>query len=741
VKKNRKTLLLVGNPNVGKSVFFNAMTGHYALVSNYPGTTVELMHGKALLSQTRHPLHPIHPLHHKHFKKKTAPPHHPCRKKRQRGFLRHHPHLALPLEGFEDIVDSPGMYALCPLTEEERVSQRLLLEGYLPQGPRGGGGPTLTRRGPRGGLKEEPLEEPPHEEVLLHVVDAKNLHRALPLSLQLLELGKPLALALNLYDEALAEGVEIEAHTLSQHLGIPVVPTVATRGEGFEALALALQSTALPPTPFQLHYGEAIENAVAALHPLLLPACGPQTRATALLLLQGDTPLLHHLKKQYPTLASPLQTTLEAVASTLETKTTLLHIASQRYEAASTLAEACYRPKGPRRKTFWESLGHLATHPLTGLPLLLLVLYFGLYQFVGTFGAGFLVNFLEGKLFGEILLPPFQTLLLRLLPGEEGGGAYWLRELFGGEYGLVTLGLTYALAIVLPIVASFFFFFSLLEDSGYFPRLALLADKAFKWVGLNGRAIIPLVLGLGCGTMATLVTRIQETRRERLISIVLLALAVPCSAQYGVISALLIPSSGASSFPLAFSLWLAAVLSLFLLSGTLLSRVLPGKPASFYMEIPPMRMPMLHNVLQKTFARLRWYFWEVLPIFLFASFLIWLGRLTGLFGWLVSALAPLTKAVGLPPQMAEVFLFGFFRRDFGAAGLYAMEKAGALNPSQVLIACIMLTLFLPCIAQFLMVRRERGWWTALSIGGLVAAVSLGAGKLTHSLLEWTGLQL
>jgi len=486
---------------------------------------------------------------------------------------------------------------------------------------------------------------------------------------------------------------------------------------------------------FYLSYGEEIEASLASLTPLLSPAYGPQSRAAALLLLQGDNRLLRRLKKQYPHLAAPLQHQLDNIATRLDTKTALLHIATRRYEAAAALADACCRPLSPPRKTFWEALGRLATAPLTGIPLLLGVLYLGLYQFVGVFGAGMLVNLLEGKLFGEMLLPPFQALLETLLPGEVGGWAYWLRELFGGDYGLVSLGLTYALAIVLPIVASFFFFFSLLEDSGYFPRLALLADKAFKWLGLNGRAVIPLVLGVGCGTMATLVTRIQETRRERLISVVLLALAIPCSAQYGVISALLAPS------PTAFVLWLSTVVLLFVLTGVLLSRLLPGKPASFYMEIPPMRRPLLRNVVQKTFARLRWYFWEVLPIFLFASFLIWVGRLLGLLAWLVSVLAPVVKGVGLPEQMAEVFLFGFFRRDFGAAGLYALEKAGALSPAQILIACVMLTLFLPCIAQFLMVRRERGWPVALSIGVFTVAISLGAGKLMGSLLEWTGVAL
>ena len=664
----RKTLLIVGNPNVGKSVLFNAFTGRYAVVSNYPGTTVELMQGKA------------------------------------------RPHS--PLACFETIIDTPGIYALYPLTEEERVSQHMLL------------GAT--------------------DAVLLHVVDAKNLHRALPLTLQLLELQKPLVLALNLYDEALAEGVEVDTQALAARLGIRVVSTIATREEGLEALHQALGEAAKQGEEkapgggggFWLQYTQEVEEALATLTPRLVPTFGPQSRALALLLLQGDRPW-ESLCKPGSDEALALQSCLEDIRLRLPTQTALLGIATQRYEAAFALAEACIRPLPKTRNGFWETLSRIAIAPATGIPLLLLALYLGLYQFVGVFGAGVLVDFLEEKLFGQLLLPPFEALLSRLLPGE--GTAYWLRELLGGDYGLVSLGLKYSLAVILPIVASFFFFFSLLEDSGYFPRLALLADRAFKWIGLNGRAIIPLVLGVGCGTMATLVTRIQETKRERLITIVLLALAVPCSAQYGIIASLLVPEGGAFVFPTAFLLWLCIVAFFFVLTGALLSRLLPGEAASFYMELPPMRMPLLKNVVKKTAARLRWYFWEVLPIFLLASFLIWVGRLTGLFAWLISALAPVARVLGLPDKAAEVFLFGFFRRDFGAAGLNAMAES--FNATQTLVACVTLTLFLPCIAQFLMMKRERGWPVALGVGFFVAAVALGAGALTGSLLEWTGAPL
>src|SRR6185369_17175249 len=180
-----------------------------------------------------------------------------------------------------------------------------------------------------------------------------------------------------------------------------------------------------------------------------------------------------------------------------------------------------------RRVTLAERLSTLSVRPLTGVPLLLIVLYFGLYKFVGDFGAGTLVDLLEHKLFEEHISPWAITAVKAIIPWEI------IQELIVGEYGIITLGLRYAVGIILPIVATFFLFFSILEDSGYFPRLALLVDRIFKKIGLTGRAVIPMVLGFGCDTMATMVTRTLETVRERIIATLLLALAIPCSAQLG----------------------------------------------------------------------------------------------------------------------------------------------------------------------------------------------------------------
>jgi ferrous iron transport protein B len=363
----------------------------------------------------------------------------------------------------------------------------------------------------------------------------------------------------------------------------------------------------------------------------------------------------------------------------------------------------------------------LLQRPLTGIPILLLVIYVGLYLFVGKFGAGVLVDWIEGTLFAHYITP----FLERLFNGIPW--ASW-RSLYVGEYGVLTLGVRYAVAIILPIVGTFFLFFSVLEDSGYFPRLALLVDRVFKRLGLSGRAVIPMVLGFACDTMATMVTRTLETKRERVLATLLLALAIPCSAQLGVIMAIV------SGRPFVLTVWLVSIVLTFLLVGMLGAKLMPGEAPVFHMEIPPLRLPRLGNVLTKTYTRMHWYFLEVLPLFLFASVLLWLGQLTGVFEWTVRVLRPVVSALGLPAEASRIFLFGFFRRDYGAAGLFDLERQGLLSPVQLAVAAVTLTLFVPCIAQFLMMVKERGAKTAVGMLAFITPFAFGAGYLLNLLL-------
>jgi ferrous iron transport protein B len=299
------------------------------------------------------------------------------------------------------------------------------------------------------------------------------------------------------------------------------------------------------------------------------------------------------------------------------------------------------------------------------------------------------------------------------------------------------MGLTYALAIVMPIVATFFLAFGFLEDSGYLPRLAIMANRIFRVVGLNGKAVLPMVLGLGCGTMATLTARMLETKKERILVTLLLALGIPCSAQIGV----MVGMFAGISF-IAVLIWMGVMAGSMILVGLLANRVLPGEKADFILEIPPLRVPTLKNLLVKTLARMEWFLWEAVPLFLFGTAFLFaldqLGFLVVLQKW---AEPIVTGFLGLPVKATEAFLLGFLRRDYGAAGLFVLAQEGKLDGTQIVVSLATLTLFIPCLANFFMIIKERGWWQALAMAGFIFPFAILVGGGLNYLLRAWGVSL
>lgn len=472
-------------------------------------------------------------------------------------------------------------------------------------------------------------------------------------------------------------------------------------------------------------YDDIIENAIKGIEASLEKDYIISKRALSLLLLQEDEDSLEEIKEREKENYLKIISIVEETKNKYERPLTFV-ISSYRQKYAKTLTDNVMVKTETNKKSFSETLDKIMLNPITGVPIALLVLYFGLYKFVGQFGAGVIVDFLEGNIFEAYINPWINNILNNYVSWE------WLRTLIGGDYGIITLGIRYAIAIVLPIVGTFFFVFSIIEDSGYLPRLAMLVDRLFKKIGLNGRAVIPMVLGFGCDTMATMVSRTLETERERIISTLLLALAIPCSAQLGVILSLL------SGEPKALLVWLIFIVIVFLFIGYLAAKVLPGEEPLFYMEMPPLRLPKLSNVLVKTYTRMEWYFAEVLPLFILISVFIWFGNIIGIFSVLVNIFRPFVTAIGLPEEVSEIFLFGFFRRDYGAAGLFDLVKGGILSARQLVVASATLTLFVPCVAQFVMMIKERGLKTAIYIAAFVFVFSFFAGYALNWILITTG---
>jgi ferrous iron transport protein B len=365
--------------------------------------------------------------------------------------------------------------------------------------------------------------------------------------------------------------------------------------------------------------------------------------------------------------------------------------------------------------------------PLTGIPILAAVLYL-MYLFVGVFGAQTLVGLLEDGLFATYVNPA-ATRAAAVIPLSL------VRDFVVGEYGVVTMGLTYAIAIVLPVVTTFFLVFGFLEDSGYIPRLAIFSDRIFRAMGLNGKAVLPMVLGLGCDTMATMTTRILGTPKERLIAITLLALGVPCSAQLATIMGIL---GGISVWALVTLF--GVVVTQMVVVGFVAARALPGERSDFIMELPPIRLPRLGNLLRKTGLRVRWYLGEAVPLFLIGTTVLFvLDKLGGLDALTAVASPIVTGALGLPPKAAEVFVMGFLRRDYGAAGLFVMAGDGTLSGVQAVVALTVMTLFVPCVANLLMIVKERGARVGAAILVFVTVVAIGTGSVLNGALRALGI--
>ena len=642
----REKVILIGNPNVGKSVIFNYLTGKYVTVSNYPGTTVEVSagtlsaHGKKL-----------------------------------------------------QVLDTPGVNSLIPMSEDEKVTRDIL------------------------------LQEP--KSYLIQVMDTKNIRRGFLISLQLLEMGLPFLVLLNMWDEAKSRGIEINIQTLSEILGAPVLKTVATRKKGLEKIKENLRT--LPPSSILIHYPEAVERGISQIIPLL-PEASISRRSLALMLISGDESLADWLRQNLSE-KDILQIEKIRQESQIHLVEPIGYLINQaRLRKVDELLSRVMAVRGEAPRSIASFLGYLSIHPFWGLPILLLILWVT-YEFVGVFGAQTSVRFLEETLFGKYLLPPVIGFFRRFIP------LLFLQQLFVGPYGVITMALTYAIAIVLPIVGCFFLVFGLMEDSGYLPRLAVMTNQVFKKMGLNGKAVLPMVLGLGCDTMATMTTRILETEKDRTIVTLLLALAVPCSAQLGIILGMF------SRLPtLYFLLWIFIIAGILVLVGYLASRVIPGEGSDFILEIPPLRIPLLSNVLVKTLARIEWYLKEAVPLFILGTLLLFGLHQTNLLTLLEKAATPaMVHFLGLPAKVTEAFIIGFLRRDYGAAGLFVLAKEGHLNSHQILVSLVTITLFLPCIAQFFMMVKERGLRKALGISVVVIPIAFAVGGAVNFLLKFFGV--
>jgi len=635
-------IVLIGNPNVGKSVMFGLLTNKYVKVSNYPGTTVEVSYGDMAIDN--------------------------------KNYL---------------VVDTPGVNSMVPMSEDEKVTRDIFLQ-------------------------EEPL-------AVVQVADTKNLKRSMLITLQIAEMELPAILVLNIEDEARDRGIVVDINYLKTLIGVEVISAIAPQRKGLKEIKAAIPHAVKPSV--KVRYEDVIEEYIKKIS-LLLPQISISKRALSIMILSGDESLKKWL---IVNLKAEVIKEIEALRDECQSKVKeplSLLINKQRLNIAGEIVDKVLKKIPAEGGKMLSFIGRISMHPLWGIPFLLVVLY-GLYQFVGVLGAGTFVNFFERIIFGKYLNPMAIKVVHTIVPSG------FIQELLVGEYGLITVALTYAIAIILPITAMFFIAFSTLEDSGYLPRLAVMSNRIFNLMGLNGKAVLPMVLGLGCDTMAVMTSRILETKKERLIISFLLVLAVPCSAQLGVILGML----GALSFK-ATLVWAGTILLTLLFSGYLASKVIKGEKTEFFLEIPPIRRPTITNILVKTAGRIEWYLKEAVPLFILGTFILFMLHKLDLLRVLETIASPVVvNLLGLPEKTAEAFILGFLRRDYGAAGLFAMAEKGMLTPVQSVVSLVTITLFIPCLANFFMIVKERGMRTALGIVAVVFPFAFLGGGVLNWLLR------
>ncbi|HRI47824.1 MAG TPA: ferrous iron transport protein B, partial [Ignavibacteriaceae bacterium] len=646
-------VVLVGNPNVGKSLFFNHLSGVYVDVSNFPGTTVSITKGI-----------------YKNF----------------------------------NIYDTPGIYGVSSFNDEEKVARDIILDA----------------------------------DIILNVVNSIHLERDLFLTLQLIEMGKKVTVILNFFDEVQKREIKIKPEALSELLGVEVITTSAIKKIGFDKLDFAIEQAKVGKQNKELH--EVLHNT--------LNRVGSQ--AEALMVLEGDI----HIAEKH---GVECGTADEREIIYIERRNRVNEIVSEvEYEDSS---------KGK----FLNFIGRLSLNPYTGIPVLGVILVL-LYFFIGDFVAQRVVDFTEntiGKGYVEYYIKAYiaeftpseikvtllddneeliqektYTFTSSILEDAEKFSEFksFSRQpnaevdfyfsngfvrLFFGEFGVISMTITYLIFLLLPLVMAFYFAMAMLEDSGYLPRLATMMDRVMTKIGLNGRAVIPIMLGFGCVTMATITTRLLGSEREKTIATAILQFVIPCSAQLAVI-AVLMSSAGFT----ALMIYIAVIFAVLIGLSTTLNRFLPGQSTPLLIDLPMMRLPEMDNVFKKTFFRTYGFMKEATLWFFIGALFIGILEVTGILYLFQDILAPITTAwLKLPKETATAFVMGVVRRDFGAAGLFDLS----LTSMQITVALITITIFVPCIASFMVMLNERGlkegliiwlgtWFFAFFVGGLVAQI-------------------
>ena len=585
------------------------------------------------------------------------------------------------------VYDTPGIYSIFSANEDEMVSRDIL----LPQ------------------KSFNPITS------ILLVADAKNMKRSIAIALQYAEYGLPMLMDVNMIDEAASRGIEINFEKLSDLLGIDICTSIAREGIGISKILTKLKSPRIAKK--LVNYPDWINNFLDVIEKLCKDS-DISPRVIGLLLLTGDRSIEKYLSKKFgPDLLEELKD-LAADYRKGESETFQALLVNLYNKKAEQIVKEIQEVEPPRKNPLLVTFGDWCTQLHTGIPIAVAVLVL-IYLFVGTFGATFIVDTINGVVFEGFLIP-WTAKILEPIPSQ-----FFKDMIMDPDFGILPTGVFLALGLVMPVLFCFYLVFGILESSGYLPRLSILLDKVFRKMGLNGKGVIPLVMGFSCVTMAILTTRLLDTKKEKNIATFLLLLGMPCAPLIAVMFIIL------DKMPFSATLTIFGIIfTQTFIAGFVANKILPGQGSPLIFEIPPMRLPKPGQVIKSAAHKTYFFSKEAIPVFIYASLFVFLFERIGGLEVAENILRPLTNTLmGLPEKSVQVFIKTIIRRESGATELEHLRYS--YTNLQLVVNLLIMTFLTPCINAIIVLFKERGKKTAVIIICSVIIYAILMGSLVN----------
>ncbi|MBF0317531.1 MAG: ferrous iron transport protein B [Nitrospirae bacterium] len=580
-----------------------------------------------------------------------------------------------------EFFDTPGIHSLYPNSEEELLVRDMLLSE--------------------------------HPDIIIQCIDANQLKQSLTLTSDLIELGIPMLISLNSIDETVKKGIYVDSKGLSKFIGVPVVESIAVDGIGTSELVENI--TRAKKGRHDLRYGDIIDNGIAEIE-TILPETLSYRRKIAILMLASDGAIEEHLKTfADEDVVQRLKQDVEAIRRQFNLSVNRV-INDKRNRWIDNVVGSVTKKQLVLPKDISQVIARLSRNIYTGIPMLVAIIIFMYFMVVDV------ANKISAFMTSTLWAPIEKAINAVVPPGP------W-HDFLLGEYGVLSLGVANAFLTILPILTMFFLVYGTLEDVGYMPNLSVLTRRVFEKFGMSGAAIMPIVLGFSCRTVATLTTKCLYTKKEKYIAIFLISFALPCSSQMGL-NVVVLGRLGVNAFVIAFSL----ILLIEIITGLILNRCIKEETSrGFIQELPLIRLPNPKDIIKKTYYRLYWFIEEAGPVFIGAALLLFAADKTGLLGVIKDLLSPVVKGfLGFPIKMVDIILLNVASRAVSAGLFIDLIETGQINYVQGIVAVVFTSMFIPCFANIGAMIKELGVKSAIYTVVIIAT----SGVLIAGALNW-----